>query len=152
MQVILRENVEHLGRRGDVVKVADGFARNYLIPKNLGYKLTEGVRRQIEIEKRAKESREARDRSNAEAVLAKLNDIAVIVFKRKVGETGALYGSVTSADIAEAIQAKGVDIDRRQVRLSDPIKRPGTTRVVIHVHDDLNAEVAIDVESDEAEA
>ncbi len=150
MQVILRENVDKLGKRGDVVRVADGFARNYLIPNQLAYKLTEGVRRQVETESRAKEAREERAAAMAGQLLKQIEELQVVRFQRKAGESGALYGSVTNIDIAEELAAKGVEVDRRQVRLEDPIKRVGTHRVTIHIHLETNAELAVEVEAEEA--
>lgn len=146
MQVILREHVEHLGRRGEVVKVADGYARNFLIPKRLAYKFTEGVRRQVETEARAKTAREAKDRDNAEAVLSRIESIGVIRLTRKAGETGSLFGSVTNIDLAEALASRGVDVDRRSIRLDAPLKRIGTHRTTIHLHPEIDAELVIEIE------
>lgn len=152
MQIILREDVEHLGRRGDVVKVADGYARNYLIPKSLGYRFSEGMRKQVETESRAKKSRETRERKDAETLALQLREVAVVRFTRRAGDSGTLFGSVTSSDIAEALAGMGYTIDRRQVRIDEPIKRTGTHRIPVHVHKDISIELAIEVEPEGGEA
>jgi large subunit ribosomal protein L9 len=113
MEVILREHVENLGQRGDVVKVANGYARNYLLPRKLALTVTEGNRKQIERERKVAETREAEERHSAEAIATRLADV-VVTIQRRVGETEALYGSVTSADIAESLAAKGFEIERRR--------------------------------------
>ncbi|RMG47529.1 MAG: 50S ribosomal protein L9 [Acidobacteria bacterium] len=151
MELILREDVAHLGKRGEIVNVADGYARNYLIPKGLAYKVTPGIRRQVEVETRAKLAREARERAEAEAVAERLRGLDVIRFKRRAGETGLLYGSVSAQDIAAELTGRGLPIERRQVRLEEPIKRIGTHRVLIHVHGDLEVEVVVEVEPEEGD-
>ncbi len=152
MQIILREDVEHVGRRGDVVKVAPGYARNYLIPKKLAYPLTEGVRRQVETESRAKKAREVRERHEADALAAQLRELTVLRFSRRAGESGTLFGSVTNVDVAEAFAAQNLPVDRRQIRLEEPIKRVGTHRVTIHVYKDVQVEVVVEVEPEGGEA
>ncbi len=152
MQIILREDVEHVGRRGDVVKVAPGYARNYLIPKKLAYPLTEGVKRQVETESRAKKARDVRERVEAESLAAKLRELTVLRFSRRAGESGTLFGSVTNVDVAEAFAAQGMPVDRRQIRLEEPIKRVGTHRVTIHVYKDVEVEVVVEVEPEGGEA
>ena len=112
MEVILREHVDHLGRRGDVVKVAAGYARNYLLPRNLALAVTEANKRQIERERKNAEARELEEKTQAEAFAKRLSEVEIAI-PRRVGEHDALYGSVTSADIAAALAAKGFDIDRR---------------------------------------
>jgi large subunit ribosomal protein L9 len=146
MQVILREHVEHLGRRGEVVKVAPGYARNYLIPKKLAYLVTDGVQRQIDSESKGKASRENRERQEADTLANRLRELTVIRLQRRVGESGVLFGSVTSSDIAEELARQGFAIDKRQIRLDEPIKRVGTHRVPLHVHRDVDVELAIEVE------
>src|SRR5580704_4625833 len=111
MEVILREHVDNLGRRGEVVKVADGYARNYLLPRKLALMATEGNKKQIERERSKFEAKEAEERGAAEAVAARLRAVEVQI-ARKVGETEALYGSVTSADVVEALAKKGFEIDK----------------------------------------
>jgi len=149
MKLILREDVPHLGRQGDVVTVADGYARNFLLPRRLAYRFTDGVRRQIEIESRARATREAREREQAREFAEKIAALQVLRFRRRVGETGQLYGSVTNADIAAALEEQGIDLPRRQIRLDEPIKQLGTHHVTIHVHQDLDIELAIEVEPEE---
>src|SRR4029453_16091754 len=124
MEVILREHVEHLGRRGEIVKVADGYARNYLLPRKLALLATEGNKRQIERERAKLEAREAEEKKVAGAIADRMANLEVVI-ARKVGETEALYGSVTTADVAEALAAKGFDIDRRKIQLAEPIKKLG---------------------------
>ncbi|HHN75409.1 MAG TPA: 50S ribosomal protein L9 [Acidobacteria bacterium] len=152
MEVILRENVKDLGQRGDVVRVADGFARNFLIPQQLAYRLTEGVRRQVETESRAKAAREAREAEQAEQIAAKISDLQVIRFRRKAGESGSLYGSVTNVDVAEELAGCGIEVDRRHVRLEEPIRRIGTHHVQIHVFRETKVTLAVEVEPEEESA
>jgi len=150
MQIILREDVPHLGRRGDVVTVKDGYARNYLIPKGYAYRLTEGIRRQVEIESRAKAAREERERAAAEKVAEKLRELGPVRFTRKAGETGHLFGSVTNIDIARELESRGIEVDRHRIRLEEPIKAIGTHRVKVHVHRDIeDVELIIEVEPEE---
>ena len=113
MEVILREHVDNLGKRGEIVKVADGYARNYLLPRKLALLATEGNKKQIEREKLKFDVKELEERKVAEAVAARLATIDVEI-ARKVGETEALYGSVTSSDISEVLAARGFDFDRRK--------------------------------------
>jgi large subunit ribosomal protein L9 len=147
MEVILREHVEHLGRRGDVVKVADGYARNYLLPRKLALTVTEGNRKQIERERQIAEKREADERVAAEAMAARFAGLEVAI-ARRVGDTEALYGSVTSADIAEALAAKGFEVDRRRVQLAEPIKQLGEFHVPVRLHRDVTATVKVVVTRD----
>lgn len=144
MEVILREHVEHLGRRGDVVKVAPGFARNYLLPRNLALAVTEGNRRLIERERKVVDAREAEERQTAEALASRLSQ-AELTIERRVGETEALYGSVTSADLAEALAAKGLEIDKRKIHLDEPIKAIGEFSVPVRLHRDVTAQVKVHV-------
>ena len=144
MEVILREHVDNLGSRGDLVKVADGYARNYLLPRKLALVATDGNRKQIERERAKFDATEAEERKVAEAFAARLSN-AEIVIARKVGETQALYGSVTAADIADALAAKGFDVDRRKLQLGDPIKAIGETDVVVKLSRDVNATVKVKV-------
>jgi large subunit ribosomal protein L9 len=144
MEVILREHVDNLGSRGDLVKVADGYARNYLLPRKLALVATDGNRKQIERERAKFEAKEAEERKVAEAFAARLSN-AEIVIARKVGETQALYGSVTAADIADALAAKGFDIDRRKLQLGDAIKAVGETDVLVKLSRDVTATVKVKV-------
>jgi large subunit ribosomal protein L9 len=142
MEVILREHVENLGQRGDVVKVANGYARNYLLPRKLALTVTEGNRKQIDRERKVADMREAEERQGAEAIATRLAD-AVIVIARRVGETEALYGSVTSADIAEGLAARGFEVERRKIQLAEPIKQLGEFQVPIRLHRDVTATVKV---------
>ena len=144
MQVILREHVDNLGRRGEIVKVADGYARNYLLPRKLALLATEGNKKQIERERGKFVAKEAEEQKVAEAMAERLGALDIAIAK-KVGETEALYGSVTTADIAEALAAKGVEIDRRKLHLSEPIKRLGEFDVPVRLHPDVTAHVKVRV-------
>ena len=144
MEVILREHVENLGRRGEVVKVADGYARNYLLPRKLALPVTEGSRRQIERERVKFEAHEAEEKRAAEAIASRLASIEVVI-ARKVGETDALYGSVTTADIAESLAAQGVELDRRKLQLADAIKKLGDIDVPVKLHREVVASVKVRV-------
>ncbi len=144
MEVILREHVDNLGRRGEIVKVADGYARNYLLPRKLALLATAGNRQRIERERAKFEAREAEERKIAEAVAARMENLELEI-ARRVGETDVLYGSVTSSDIAEALIAKGFDLDRRKIHLQEPIKRLGEFEVPVRLHRDVNATVKLKV-------
>jgi large subunit ribosomal protein L9 len=144
MEVILREHVDNLGRRGEIVKVADGYARNFLLPRKLALLATEGNKKQIEREKVKFDAREAEDRNVAEAMAERLGN-ADIVIVRRVGETEALYGSVTTADIAEALEAQGFTVDRRKLQLQEPIKKIGEVAVPIRLHRDVTATIKVKV-------
>jgi large subunit ribosomal protein L9 len=149
MEVILREHVDHLGRRGEVVKVADGYARNYLLPRKLALLATDGNKKQIERERAKFDAKDAEEKKVAEAIGERMGGVQIVI-TRKVGETEALYGSVTSADIAEALAAKGFDIDRRKVQLAEPIKRLGDFEVPIKLQRDVVATVKVKVAAESA--
>jgi large subunit ribosomal protein L9 len=144
MEVILREHVDNLGRRGDVVKVAEGYARNYLLPRKLALAVTEGNKRQIEREKKIAEVREAQEKEQAEALAGRLAQLEIEI-ARRVGENDTLYGSVTSADIAHALEAKGFPIEKRKIQLVDPLKALGETTVPVRIHRDVTANVKVKV-------
>jgi large subunit ribosomal protein L9 len=144
MEVILREHVDKLGRRGEIVKVADGYARNYLLPRKLALPATPGNKVQVERQRAKFEAREAEDRAAAERVAAKLASLDLVI-SRRVGETEALYGSVTAVDIAEAIAEKGFELDRRKLQLDEPIKRLGEFEVAIRLHRDVTGTVKVRV-------
>ncbi len=148
MEVILREHVDNLGRRGDVVKVADGYARNYLLPRKLALTVTVSNRRQIERERKLAETREAEERQMSEALAARIAQVEVVI-ARRVGETEALYGSVTAADVAEGLAAKGLEIERRRLQLAEPIKQLGEFMVPVRLHRDVTAEVKVVVVKEE---
>jgi large subunit ribosomal protein L9 len=144
MEVILREHVDNLGQRGEVVKVANGYARNYLLPRKLALVVTDANKRQIERERVKFDAHEAEEKKVAEAIGARLAN-ADITIARKVGETEALYGSVTSSDISEALAAKGIEIDRRKLQLADPIKQLGEFDVPVRLHRDVTSTVKVKV-------
>ena len=144
MEVILREHVEHLGRRGEIVKVADGYARNYLLPRKLALLATEGNKKQIERERAKLEAHEAEEKKVAEAIADRMANLEVVI-ARKVGETEALYGSVTTADVAEALAAKGFDIDRRKIQMTEPIKKLGDFDLPIKLQREVVATVKVRV-------
>ncbi len=144
MEVILREHVDNLGRRGEVVKVADGYARNYLLPRKLALVATAGNKQRIDRERAKFEAAEAEEKKIAEAMAARMANVEVEI-SRKVGETDALYGSVTTSDIADALRAKGFDIDRRKVQLREPIKKLSEVDVPVRLQRDVTATVKVKV-------
>jgi large subunit ribosomal protein L9 len=144
MEVILREHVDNLGRRGDVVKVAEGYARNYLLPRKLALAVTEANKRQIERERKIADAREAEEKSQAEAFAQRLSQIELQI-GRRVGENDTLYGSVTSADIAHALQGKGFEVEKRKIQLHEPLKALGETTVPVKIHRDVTAHVRVKV-------
>ena len=144
MEVILREHVDNLGRRGDIVKVAEGYARNFLLPRKLALAVTESNKRQIERERKVAEARDAEEKGQAEALAQRMAQIEVEI-ARRVGENETLYGSVTSADVAHALQTKGFDIDKRKIQLADPIKALGESSVAVKIHRDVVAQIRVKV-------
>jgi large subunit ribosomal protein L9 len=144
MEVILREHVEKLGRRGDIVKVAEGYARNYLLPRKLALAVNEANKRQIEREKKIAEVREMEEKSAAEAVAQRLAQLEIEI-ARRVGENDTLYGSVTSADIAHALASKGFEIDKKKIQLPEPLKAIGESTVPVKIHRDVTAQVKVKV-------
>ena len=147
MEVILREHVEHLGRRGDIVKVAEGYARNYLLPRKLALAVNEGNKRQIERERKNAEARELEEKTQADAFAARLAELEIAI-PRRVGENDTLYGSVTTVDIASALAAKGFEVDRRKIVLAEPLKALGQVTVPIKIHRDVTAQVKVSVVAD----
>jgi large subunit ribosomal protein L9 len=144
MEVILREHVDNLGRRGDIVKVAAGYARNYLLPRKLALSVSEGNKRQIERERKNAEVRELEEKSQAEAYAERLSQ-ADIAIARRVGENDTLYGSVTSADVAQALHAKGFEIDKKKITMADPFKALGEYTVPLKIHRDVTAQIKVKV-------
>jgi large subunit ribosomal protein L9 len=142
--VLLREDVDNLGARGEIVRVKAGYARNYLLPRKLAVEATAGNVKQIEGERKALAKREARDRESAELQAAQLRTLS-LDFERKVGEHGILYGSVTSMDIAEALRAQGYEVDRRRIQLREPIKETGDFNVHVRLHRDVTVELPVRV-------
>jgi large subunit ribosomal protein L9 len=144
MEVILREHVDNLGQRGEVVKVANGYARNYLLPRKLALLVTEGNKRQIERERVKFDAKEAEEKKVVEALADRLRNVEVVI-ARRVGETDALYGSVTSSDIADALAAKGFEIDRRKIQLADALKKVGEVEVPVKLHREITVPLKVKV-------
>ncbi|HYT76975.1 MAG TPA: 50S ribosomal protein L9 [Vicinamibacterales bacterium] len=144
MEVILREHVDNLGRRGDVVKVAEGYARNYLLPRKLALAVNDNNKRQIDREKKLAEARDLEEKNAAEAVAQRLAQLEIAI-PRRVGENDTLYGSVTSADIAQALHAKGFEIDKRKITLPEPLKALGESTIPVKIHRDVVAQVKVKV-------
>ena len=142
MEVILRQAVDNLGHPGDVVTVSPGFARNYLLPRGIAFAATEGNKRRISQEKARLEAAEAERRSGAEDIARKLEEVS-ITFSARVGEEGKLFGSVTTADIAQQLEAQGYHVEKRQIDLHEPIKALGVYRVPIRLHADVRPEIKV---------
>jgi large subunit ribosomal protein L9 len=150
MEVILKEDVANLGHRGDVVKVADGYGRNFLLPRKLALQATEANKAVIEQMKTAAARRSASEKAQAEQLVAKLEPL-VLSFTRKSGENGHLFGSVTSSDIASELETKGFEIDRRKIQLNEPLKSIGESTVAIKLHREVTAHVKVKVIGDGTE-
>jgi len=148
MEVILREDIERLGNRGQVVKVADGYARNFLLPKRLAVAATDANRKIVEQERQAHLRREAKQKSEAED-LSKLLTGVTVTIAQKAGENDQLFGSVTAKDVADALAQKNFTIDRRKVHLDEPIKQLGEFKVPVRLHRDVTAEVTVQVVKEE---
>jgi large subunit ribosomal protein L9 len=144
MDVILRIHVDKLGDRGEIVKVAAGYARNYLLPRKLALPVTEGNRKHVERERKKVEMREAEDRGVADALAARLAGTE-LVFPRRVGDTQHLYGSVTSGDIADALKVKGFEIDRRKLVLPEALKTLGDHTVNLKVHREVSVALKVQI-------
>jgi len=144
MEVILRDDLPKLGRRGEVVTVKDGYARNFLFPRKLALPATPGNRKQIEQEKAAHARREAKEVSDADALAGMLAGVTLTI-SAKAGESDQLFGSVTAMDIAEALAVKGYNIDKRKVELEEPIKTIGEYQVPLRLHRDVTATVKVNV-------
>jgi len=142
--VLLREDVENLGARGEIVKVKAGFARNYLLPRKLAVQATAGNVKQIEAERGALMKKEAKERGSAEAQAEQMRSLR-LDFERKVGEHGMLYGSVTSMHIAEALKERGYEIDRRRIHLPEAIKETGEHTVTVRLHREVTVEIPVTV-------
>ena len=148
MEVILREDVPQLGQRGDLVKVKPGYARNYLIPRKLAMPATAGARKQVADMKAANARKDAREKSGAESLAAQLGELT-LTLTAKAGEQDQLFGSVTTMDIAAALEAKGFNIDRRTIELEEPIKTIGEYSVPVRLHHDVTAAVKVNVTREE---
>ena len=148
MEVILREDVPQLGQRGDLVKVKPGYARNYLIPRKLAMPASAGARKQVADMKAANARKDAREKSGAESLAAQLGELT-LTLTAKAGEQDQLFGSVTTMDIAAALEAKGFNIDRRTIELEEPIKTIGEYSVPVRLHHDVIAAVKVAVTREE---
>jgi large subunit ribosomal protein L9 len=148
MEVILREDIDNLGARGEVVKVASGYARNFLIPKKLAVTATASNKKIIEQERQGHLRKEAKLQGEAQE-LSKLMTGVSVTITQKAGENDQLFGSVTSKDVADALVAKGFTIDRRKIQLDDPIKSLGEFKVPVRLHKDVTAEITVVVAKEE---
>jgi len=150
MEVILKEDIEKLGNRGDVVKVADGYGRNYLLPQRLAMEATVANKAVIEQMKASAVRKSAKEKGEAELLVAQIHAVE-LEFERKVGENDHIFGSVTSADVAHALEAKGFKIERRKISLSEPLKQLGEFEVPVKLHREVTARVKVIVKSDGTE-
>jgi large subunit ribosomal protein L9 len=148
MEIILREDVDKLGSRGSVVKVADGYARNFLLPKRLAVPATGSNRKIVEQEREAHLRREAKAKTDSED-LARLMANVKLTFRQKVGENNQLFGSVTAKDIADALEAQRFHIDRRKVQLDEPIRTLGDHKVTLRLHRDVSTEIDVVIEPEQ---
>src|SRR5437764_1809301 len=144
MEVILKEDVPNLGLRGEVVKVAEGYGRNFLLPRKMAMQATAANKAVIEQMKVSAARRSASEKAQAEELATKLSPIE-LRFTRKSGEAGHLFGSVTSADIAAELAARGVELDRRKIQLTDPLTTEGDTMVGIRLHREVTAHIKVNV-------
>jgi large subunit ribosomal protein L9 len=146
MKIVLRADVEHVGQKGDIVDVADGYARNFLVPRGLALRATAGVEKQADAMRR---SRDARDRHAREAAQAIAEQLApTIRVEARAGEGGRLFGSITASDIAAAVKAQlGVDVDRRDISLDEPLKELGVSELVVKLHREVSATLRVEVVS-----
>ena len=151
MEVILKEDVNKLGHRGDVIKVADGYGRNYLLPGKLAIEATPANKAVIEQMKGSAIRKAATEKTQAEALSATLSAVE-LVFERKVGENDHLFGSVTSGDIAHELEAQGFTIDRRKISLEEPLKQMGEYHVPIKIYREVTAHVKVTVKGDQPES
>lgn len=144
MKVVLRDDVESLGHKGDLVDVADGYARNFLVPRGLALRASKGVQKQADAMRRSRDARDNREREAAQAIA---NQLAPTVrLEARAGEGGRLFGSVTTADIAAAVQAQlGVEVDRRDISLDEPLKELGEREIDVKLHRDVSATLRVEV-------
>jgi large subunit ribosomal protein L9 len=142
MEVILRNAVEKLGQPGDIVTVTNGFARNFLLPRGMAYEATPGNKKRMEQERQRLEAAESTRRSGAQELANKLEEVS-LTFSARVGEEGKLFGSVTSADIHQQLEAQGIHIERRMIDLHEPIKALGVYRVPVRLHADVKPEIKV---------
>ena len=150
MEVILKEDVDHLGTRGDLVKVADGYGRNYLLPRNLAMQANAANKAVIEQMKASAVRRSAREKAEAEQLVAQIEALS-LTFERKVGEADHLFGSVTSADIAHQLEARSFNLDRRKIQLEEPLRSLGEFHVPVKLHREVTAHVKVTITAEAAE-
>ena len=144
MKVVLRADVEHLGQKGDLVDVADGYARNFLVPRGLALRATSGIQKQADAMRRNRDARDRREREAAQAIADQLSP--TIQIQARAGEGGRLFGSVTSSDIAAAVQAQiGIEVDRRHIALDEPLKELGVSDLVVRLHPEVTATLRVEV-------
>jgi large subunit ribosomal protein L9 len=142
MEIILRQAVENLGKPGDVVKVKPGYARNYLLPRGLAYEATPGNLKRIQQERDRLEAAENTRRETAQGLAEKLEQVS-LTFSARVGEEGKLFGSVTTTDIAQQLEAQGFHVEKRQIDLHEPIKALGVYRIPVRLHADVKPEIRV---------
>ena len=142
MEIILRQAVDNLGHPGDIVKVSNGFARNYLLPHGIAYEATPGNRKRISQERQRLDAAEGTRRSAAEELAKRLEEVQ-LSFSARVGEEGKLFGSVTAADIAQQLEAQGIHLERRMIDLHEPIRALGVYRVPVRLHADVKPELKV---------
>jgi large subunit ribosomal protein L9 len=150
MEVILKEDVVKLGSRGDVVKVAEGYGRNYLLPRKLAIEATRANKTVIEQMKASAVRRSAREKSEAEALSQQFEGLSV-TFRRRSGENDQLFGSVTSSDIGEALEKKGFNVDRRKIQVHEPLKSLGEFTVPVRLHKEVTTHLKVLIEKEAAE-
>jgi large subunit ribosomal protein L9 len=147
MKIVLRADVEHVGQKGDIVDVADGYARNFLVPRGLALRASTGVQKQADAMRRNREARDKREREAAQAIADQLAPTVRLV--ARAGEGGRLFGSVTTTDIAAAVQAQlGVEVDRRDIALEEPLKELGEREIDVKLHRDVSATLRVEVVAD----
>ena len=147
MKIVLRADVDNLGNKGDIVDVADGYARNYLVPRGLALKASPGSQKQADAMRRNREARDSRDREAAQALAAQFEG-RTITIKARAGAEGKLFGSVTSVDVADAVQKQtGAEIDRRKINLDEPLKELGGVDLQVRLHTDVLAHLHVEVEA-----
>lgn len=150
MEIILRETIDNLGRAGQVVKVTDGYARNYLLPRKLAYPATPGNLKVIEFERQSLLRKEAKQKDDAEKLKLMLDKVEIEI-RRKVGEHNALFGSVTNSDVADELEKQGFQIEKRKIHMDDHIKSLGDYVIPIRLFKDVTAEIKVRVEPEKEE-
>jgi len=151
MEVILKEDVNNLGHRGEVVKVAEGYGRNFLLPKRLAIEATQANKAVIGQMQQSAARRSVREKSDAESLVSQLDQVA-LTFERRVGENDHLFGSVTSGEIAQQLEKQGFSIDRRKIQLDEPLRQLGEFHVPVKLHREVTAHVKVTVKAEEVEA